>query len=411
MTIAVIDNLLTHGELLAWQQVPFLVKTRLKEASAVQKALTKVLKHLPPVADPGYGQLFWHPDDKTVWAVFGDGDEEQTIQQWANALKSIPGVRNVRTEAEYGPYRDPEWIRIKKASALAWLNTPYRAMGSLTGGPSPMSNAVVSGLLGAGAGYTAGTVLENLAPPEYVERGRLRKNLAMAGGVGGAALHIPQAVANASINQKATGEPAWLRAIFEGDNQQQMAPTELDWRNHYYGQHKAAWAEMKAVCKLLPPVNPVFEKSISNFVKEAYGTGIMGSNNVPLRPVPVDAFNQAIWNDVHNGAHSSQSNMYGTRDPYSDNSDGFRTPVANAAAATGLVSGIQQMYGNAPLLSPQHFIRGLANAGLDVATARLAGGVLGALGGLTPKAQQQLQQMGLWSGMIRGITGSVLGLQ
>ncbi len=412
MTSTVLDSITRSGELAAWQQVPELVKVRYKAASTVQRAISKVMKQLPATYDPGYGQVFWNPDTQTVWVVFSDSDEEQTIQKWHNALKGIPGVRNVRTEAEHGPYRDPDWIRIKRASALSWLNTPYRAAGALTGGPSPMSNALVSGLLGAGAGYTAGAVLENLVPAEYVERGRIRNNLALLGGAGGAAMHIPQAVANSSINQKATGQPSWMRSIFMGDQHQQMSPHETDWRTHYYGgQKQSAWDEMREICSQLPPPSDLFQWAAEGFSKTALSGGMMGTPGVPLRPVPVDAFNNAIWNDVHNGNQSSQSNMYGTRSPYSDNSDGFGTPPVNAAAAAGLVSGIQQMYGNTSLLSPQHFISGLANAGLDMATARVAGGVLGALGGLTPGAQRQLQQMGLWSGMIRGVTGSVLGLR
>jgi hypothetical protein len=67
------------------------------------------------------------------------------------------------------------------------------------------------------------------------------------------------------------------------------------------------------------------------------------------------------------------------------------------------------MYGNRSVLSPRHFITGLASAGVDMATARVAGGVLGVLGGMTPEGQKKLQDIGLWSGMIRGATGSVLG--
>ena len=48
---------------------------------------------------------------------------------------------------------------------------------------------------------------------------------------------------------------------------------------------------------------------------------------------------------------------------------------------------------------------------MDMVTARVAGGVLGALGGLTQPTQQKLQDIGLWSGMIRGVTGSVFGLR
>lgn len=412
-------NILTaiarHGEVLAWQQVPALVKTRYKEAADVQRSLGKILRHLPPM-QPDYGAVFWHPEEKTVWFVSGDSDTEQTVQKWHNSFKALPGVLNVRSEAEHGPYNDPDWIRIKKASALSWLNTPYEMAGKLTGGPSPMSNALVSGLLGAGTGYVAGAAMENILPEDSVERGRLRRTLGLAGGLGGASLHIPQAVANSSINRKATGQPHWMRSIFKGDAAQQMAPTELDWRNHYLGgQHKRAHVVSDSMFDSLvslPVGNELFMRAAAGFVKESgySDSGFYGSNGVPLRPVPVDAFNHAIWNDVHNGLNSSQSNIYGTRSHYSDNTDQF-TPPANAAAVTGLVSGIQQMYGNPPLLSPRHFINGLANAGIDMATARVAGGVLGALGGLTPKAQQQLQQMGLWSGMIRGVTGSVLGLR
>lgn len=398
------------GELAIWQQVPELVKVRYKEAADVKRTLAKVIKYLPAEGD--YGFVYWHPEKKIAWAVLSDSDTQQTHQRWHNALKAIRGVQSVRTEAEHGPHNDPEWIRIKESAALSWLNIPYQAAGALTGGPSPMSNALVSGLLGAGTGYAAGTLAENLLPAQYVERGKLRNNLAMLGGVGGAALHIPQAVTNSSLNQKATGKPEWLRSIMQGDQHQQMAPAETDWRNHYLGgQKQADWDGLRECCRLLPLPPELFMRSASRFTKFAMSAGSMGANNVSLKPVPVDAFNQAIWNDVHNGLQSSQSNPYGTRSIYSDNSDPLHTPPVNAAAATGLVSGIQQMYGNASLLSPQHFISGLANAGVDMATARIAGGVLGALGGLTPEAQRKLQTMGLWSGMIRGVTGSVLGLR
>ena len=411
MTSNLLNRIARFGEVANWQQVPELVRVRYKEASQIQRTIAKIVKHLPRES-PDYGYVFWNPETKGVWAVLSDSDNQQTHQKWHNALKAIHGVQSVRTEAEYGPHRDPTWIRIKQAAALSWLNLPYRAAGALTGGPSPLSNSLVSGLLGAGAGYTAGALAENLLPADYVEPGTLRRNLAVVGGIGGAAVHIPQAVANSSINQKATGKPAWLRSILGNDQQQQLSPNEFDWRNHYLGgQKQAGWQAMQADCAQLPPPSDLFRRASQEFVKLAYSSGYDGSGGVDIKAVPVDAFNQAIWNDVHNGLESSQANMYGTRSPYGDNTTELHTPAVNAAAATGLVTGIQQMYGNPSLLSPQHFISGLANAGIDMATARVAGGVLGALGGLTPAAQRQLQTMGLWSGMIRGVTGSVLGLR
>lgn len=409
--MSVIDRIIEMGALEAWKQVPVLVKARLKEASAIQRSVTRVAKVLPKLSS-GYGAVYWNPDEKSVWAVVGDSDTEQDIQRIHNALKSIAGVQNVRVESEYGPYKDPAWIRIKRASALTWLNTPYQLAGSLTGGPSPLSNSIVSGLLGSGAGYTVGTLAENLMPEGYLEEGRLRKNLALAGGAIGAAAHIPAGLANMAINQKATGNPDIRRSFMQGDDAQQMSPNELDWMHHYNGgQYKRSVDQaLRLASKHLPDPDARFRQASELFVKNANDSGLYGTDEVPLRGIPVDAFNNAIWNDVHNGAHSSQSNIYGTRDPRGDNTDTMHTPPMHAAAAVGLVSGIQQMHGNPSLLSPKHFISGLAGAGVDMATARVAGGVLGALGGLTPTAQQQLQQMGLWSGMIRGVTSSVLGL-
>ena len=310
----------------------------------------------------------------------------------------------------------PAWIRIKSSAALSLLNAPYQAAGKLTGGPSPLSNMIVSGLLGGGLGYGAGMLAENLLPEEYVERGRFRKVLAAMGGLAGAGLHVPEMMANKGISETA-GKPLGAAALWRPTNKVPMAPHELDLRNNYYGLEKqnAVWDDMRRVAAMLPQPSELFLRSSLGFVKEAFGTdspssGVFG-NHVPLRPVVVDSFNNAIWNDVHNGMPSSQANPFGTRSPNGSNEDNMHTPPYVGAAAAGLVSGIQQMHGGTPVLSPSHFISGLANAGVDLATAKFAGGILGALGGLTPTAQKQIQNMGLWGGFIRGVTGSVLGLR
>ena len=392
-------------EITEWQQVPGLVASRYKEASAIQRSIRKIAKRLPST---DYGDCFWNPETKTVWVVLGDGDDEQVHQLWHNSLKAINGIQEVKTEAEAGPYSDPAWVRIKTAEgALGVLNKPYEWAGIPSGGPSPMSNSLVTGLIGAGLGYGGGALAEYLFPERFVERGKLRRNLALLGGLGGAALHIPQGVANMQLNRSATGKPHVLRSFLGSDSQQQMHPDLLNWQAFQNGEKSGQLQMMKEATAHLPKLPGVIQRSAATFAKMAFTDSGYGS----VKPVAVDSFNRAIWNDVHNGINSSQSNPYGTRGVYDDNSQVYRTPPAHAAAATGLVSGVQQMYGNRPLLSPRHFMSGLANAGVDLVTARVAGGVLGALGGLKPDAQKKLQDMGLWSGLIRGVTGSVLGLR
>lgn len=374
-------ELLARRELQSWQQVPQLVVSRYKFAASMQSRLQKVLTNFP-LPDPDYGRVYVHPETEDVWAVLGKEATEQDQQRWHNMLKSLGVAGCIRTHKTDGPQRVGDWIRVKQAAALSWLNAPYALAGRLTGGPGPLSNSIVSGLLGAGAGYVGGAVAEHLLPEEYVNRGKLRKNLALLGGAAGVGLHVPQAVANMQLNQEATGSPQVLKSLM-GDQHQQLSPHEFTLANN---RAKAAAA----------------------YVKQTYGdTGAMDDL---LKPVPVDAFNQAIWNDVHNGARSSQSNMYGTRSVYGGNADQLHTPPQHAAAVSGLVTGVQQLYGSPPALTPLHFIRGLATAGVDVATANIAGKALGALGGLTPQAQRKLQDIGIWSGMIRGIAGSVFGM-
>lgn len=379
-----------------WSVVPQQVQQRYKQASDIKSSIVTAVDSLPKLQS-GYGQVYWNPTTKALWLVSGDGDSWDDIKKWLAALRAIDGVTEVTCEAEYEPRDTEAWIKV--AGALTYLDTPYQWLGKVTGGPSPLSNSIVSGLIGGSLGYAAGTAAEQLLPERYFDRGRLRRILAGAGAAGGSLLHVPQWAANAGINQTATGKPNWLRSLLRGDDSQQMSPHEL--------KHLQSIGALKKQSEALDRASR--ELATLQGVKTA-DSGIMGAATVALRPVPVDAFNRAIWNDVHNGGNSSQANAYGTRSVYSDNSDAFGTPPVHAAAAAGLVTGIQQLYGRPPLLSTSHFVKGLAAAGVDGATAMIAGRVLGTLGGMTPAAQQRLQSMGLWGGMIRGVTGSVLGL-
>jgi hypothetical protein len=148
------------------------------------------------------------------------------------------------------------------------------------------------------------------------------------------------------------------------------------------------------------------KQAVTEWVKLAdWGTGGAGQG---LRPVPVDAFNQAIWNDVRAGM-TSANNPYGTK-PWNHPEASLHTTPGVAAAATAINTGVQDMFQGRSMLSPAHFVRGLATAGVDMLTARVVGSTLGALGGLRPDAQKKLQTAGVWGGLMRGTVGSMLGL-
>jgi hypothetical protein len=377
--------------------VPTLVRERMKAALDMQDKIRAAVKDLD--AMPGYGSVWWHPEEKKCWIVLGDSDEQPTHEAWQNAVKAIPGVKEVRSEAEIAPPSDDRenWIHVKRGSIFG---LPYEWAGKLTGGPAPLSNAIVNSLLGGTAGYLGGRLATALIPDDVADHRRLPRLGALLGAGAGLLGPMNAAHTNAQLSA-ASGRPLGWRAITTPNaavpiNDDAAAP---------YENLEQAWktAALSRLQKVLAdtPIDTRYQKAAAS-----YDTGFAPD----LPPVPVDAFNNAIWNDVHMGIASARANPYGTKSVWGDNTQPLHTPPPIGAAATGLVSGIQEMYGGAGLLSPTHFIRGLAAAGVDGATARVAGGVLGVLGGLRPDAQRELQRAGVWSGLIRGVTGSVLGL-
>lgn len=368
-----VQALINMADTAAWRAVPKQVARLMKSAADIKQQVQKAMETLS-VADPGYGYVYWHPKRNHLWAVLSDGDEQDAHDAWWKALSKIPGINKVITEAEFGPHGEhkDEWIQIKKARLFTKNSTinPFTLAGEPFGGPNAVTNSVVGALIGGGLGYGGGRLAEMLLPERHFERGRLSKNLALAGAVLGGTPGLVQGVTHMGMNHTA-GDPSTYRSWLQPTNAQKVAPNSTAWRKHVLG--KMAGAEPTSTQAAI----------LRRSAKCAMAT-MSGLGNPGMRPINVDEFNNVIWHD-----------------PYSP-------PAVNAAAA-GVVSGIQQHYGGASVLTPRHFIKGLAAAGVDAATATVAGGVLGVLGGLKPESQQTLQQMGLWSGLMRGSIGSIFG--
>lgn len=391
----------------------------LKQAKPIAGTLRKVIRNLP-IADPGYGYVFYHPENHELFAVLSDSDDQSTHNKWHNALKAIKGITRVRTEAEGHPPNRDEWVLIKRAAApLGVLGGAQNLMGNLTGGPSPLTNALAGSLLTGGLGYGTGWLLEHLFPERFVERGRLRNVMGLAG----AGLGATPGLYQWNVNARRDPQGGFWKSLVKPNKQVQYDPQlgyEMDeyWKStgrddQPFGKTVQAseLAEMRDWLGELPEPHGLLMKAAEALCKQSFDVPPIpdGAGGVGLRAVPMDAFNQAIWNDVRMGMTSSR-NPYGTKSPWGDDSQQMHTPPQLGAATSGIATGIQDMYGGRNVLSPAHFIRGLATAGVDVATAKLVGGTLGALGGLTPDAQQKIQDVGLWGGLIRGTVGSMLGM-
>jgi hypothetical protein len=416
------------ADLAIWLEVPGQVKCRYKEARPIAATVQKVTRYLP--ATPGAGDVFYHPKDKELHAVLGDGDDH-LHGKWHNALKAIQGISRVTIADEWGPKNRDEWILIKRSAPLGIIGKPVEWAGKLTGGPSPLTNALVGSLLTGGLGYGTGWLLEHLFPERFVRRGRLRKTLGLLGAGLGTVPAIWQGAANYQ-NAAEAGKPMGLWETATTPHEKipisPQAKERLRTQAYTSGPEGGEWdfttgrvvtgadvSAMRHDLAHLPPPSEDFMAAVAGLFKcGGYEelTAVRGAHagGVGLRSVPMDAFNRAIWNDVRMGMTAAR-NPFGTKSPWGDNTQQMHTPPQLGAATAGLVNGIDAMYGNQSVLSPRHFIRGLAAAGTDLVTARLVGGVLGALGGLTPSAQEKLQTLGIWGGLIRGTVGSLLGMR
>lgn len=264
------------------------------------------------------------------------------------------------------------WIFVKKAFP-AWkafkpitqaMNLAPAAWNKPLGqfGTSPLFSMLTSGLLGGGLGYLGGALAEQILPEDYMERGTLRKNTALLGALAGAA------------------GPAYLGSVGQRN---WTDPNRSSWNawiepNVFFGAQKQAihlaYENVKKASQ---------DDEAEGYIKEAFNpnspSGIMN-----LEQIPVDAFNRVILNDP------------------------FMSPTLQAATV-GITEAADQSKGNYGLISPFDIARIGVGMGAGLSQAYLGGKVLGALAGLTPKAQQTLQQTGMFAGAIKAVVPGLFG--
>ena len=269
---------------------------------------------------------------------------------------------------------DPIWVYIKRANTtvadvsrpiLKIMNLAPNSWNQLLGsaGTSPLVSMLTSGLLGGGLGYLGGTMAEQLVPESYLERGKLRKNTALLGALAGAAGPAYLGSVGMRMGDDDTKNPwkAWLEP------------------NVMFSNQKEAIAKAyKAISELSQ------DPSAEDGVKKAFGydSGDAGLFNVTA--IPVDAFNRVVM-----------------QDPYA--TTGLQT------ATVGLTEAANQAKGNTGMISPFDIARIGLGMGAGLSQAYLGGKVLGALAGLTPNAQQKLQQVGMFAGALKAVVPGLFG--
>lgn len=358
----------------AWRAVPGRVADLVKEGQTIKQKVKAAIKDLD--RDGGYGDVSWHAEDKILHFSQGDWWEKEQIDKWVKALEGISGVKKVTHEAEWSPGDDAGYIKLaepQRMQSMEWAGKPHLSAQTMLGGPNPLTSTIVSGLLGAGLGYGGGWLLEKLFPEKYVKPGRIRRNLALLGGLGGAAL------------------PAW-RASAAVQNQGISGLTQQD------AQRVLPW-NMFSKETLAPEFKAATEKFAAHLGRQHGGSMYAES-------IPVDAFNNAVWQDVRPGA--ARDNPMGTKDPFGNNEQRMFAPTspAVAAMASGVVSGVGSAKRKS-IISPMDVAKGLISAGVGLAAAKVFGGLAGAFFGVTPAARGKLQDLGALGGLLTPIVGGM----
>lgn len=312
-----------------WKSVPDIVAELLPQAIRLRTAYEKIAAQTGDLA----GSLATWDTAENVLVLYRPNPKRLSKLAVDNGRCVI--LRSCETP--------PDWDReiLIKAAAIPGISHAFEFGHKMLGGPTPLSNAIVSGAMLGGLGYGAGALAENLFPARYLERGRLRRTLGLMGVGAGGLLGANNAYAISRTRPDIGFGRAWITP--------NSTPIDAP-------QEKTGFAQFNQPSLFAPTVS-------------------------------VPQFNQAAWQDVQRGMYNGGSQF---------------TPPAYAAAATGLMTGISTAQ-RSPIIRPVDVIRGIASAGVGLATANIAGRALSAMAGLTPLGQQKLQDMGLWGGMMHAI--------
>jgi hypothetical protein len=336
-----------------WQAVPERVVTLLPVALQLKAAHERSALNTGLLATT---VATWEPDVGLVTLYAPECTTKQAAENYISSMRDAGYSSAVVT---YGPAQpDPaEEIIIKVGSMIPGLSTVWNTGNKLLGGPTPLSNGLMTGLLAGGLGYGAGTLAEQFFPERYLERGKLRRTLGLMGALSGVGL----AGLNSYANAKAL-RTSMLRGLLTNNKTPVTYPYEEE----------------------------MMKKSFSPLGGQ---TGAFSNEPMFAPTVSVPQFNSAAWQDVNMGMYRGFQN---------------HTPPQFAAATTGLMSGISTNM-RSPIIRPVDVINGIASAGVGLATATVAGKALSAMAGLTPAGQAKLQDMGLWGGMMHAIVPSLFG--
>jgi hypothetical protein len=350
----------------------------LVDLSAKQAEITRaVVSELPVV---GSVTVFWNPVLEKVGLFTGLPDESDNFTLYKQALEDTGLV--VASHPLLQGHLQDWWVKIAESPTIRAVGEALQFLPSkyVPGfGGRPLASTVASGLLGAGLGYGGGWLAEQLMPDSVKEKGVFSRNMAIAGGLGGAAVGAVPGFVNL-----ATGKPFNQRSMFAGaEPSTVLTDTSTNagpWADYNLG--KTAELSDTYLSAVADFAKSRVVHADPELVKEAFGS--LAESNTEL--IRTDELGRVLW--------GSQANPTTT------------------VMTTGVMHGASQMYDPRALpgtVTPHQ--TGLLGLAMGAAGGGIkgylvgygAGKTLAMLTGLPPDMQEKITNTGLALGVLESV--------
>lgn len=359
-----------------WSLVPELIDTLFEKCAGPAWLIRPRVSSVYTSRPVGY---YWNPYLEKAGCLFSDSNSEDEKLWCCAALQRAVGMEKVSSsELSLDEVSTGRWVKVAESplvKRLAQYGNFFPASDIPYNKPSPLAAMLTSGLLGAGLGYGLGWAGEKVLPRAVQDKNRLRKTLAILGGVLGAAPGATWAAANL-----ADGRDFNDPSLITPSTKEPTSPGRIDSRKI---QMKSASETYKRNFDLERAAS-LGEDLLAYLSEDLYKEGMFssGSGARDVDPVNVNRLGQVLWDTGASPqtAATTMSSMYAAQQLPGGAGPNLVTPHQTGLLAT---------------------MMGAAGGGIKgYATGWAVGKGLGVLTGMPESSQNAIKRTGAALGVI-----------
>lgn len=369
-------DLFTAADKVRWKDIPDAAIDLAEKSAGTALDVRELVRHLPT---DGFRNLWYQPASQSFHFDWVKDASHDVIEKWSDVV----GPLGEEVYHGHDNPATPGWAKLlsrplaarcfaEKSAESPTMSALSQAVGykkgPIPGTPNALIGSLTGGLLGAGLGYGTGWLGEKVLPEKWRGNKRLRKTLAILGGLAGATPGIIGMYSN-----DRAGRPFYQNAPppGPGENLTSVPKPQFAQRAQELG---------------LDVADPdAFKQWDKKYYPGGYKASSMtGWEGMDWPEINVPDFARRVWEEP-------------------------RLSNEEQAATSGLVQGASAMKGGNRFVSPMDVGRIAAGMGSGYLSGALVGKVLGTLAGMPTKTQDRLRNVGLWAGVVKSVVPMVFG--